>query len=97
MNGQTSRRWFLQTSSALIASGLGLRCPDTRCLGADSWPVPPEGFRTLFDGKTLSGWHAMPRPGPKPPKDAPADKAKFYEKTLQSRGRWTVRDGVLIG
>ena len=39
----------------------------------------------------------MPRPGPKPPKGAPADRVAFYEKSLQSRGRWTVQDGVLIG
>ena len=97
MNGKTSRRRFLQASSALIVSGVGLGWSDNRCPGADSPPVPPEGFRTLFDGKTLSGWHAMPRPSPKPPKDAPADRVEFYDKSLQSRGRWTIRDGVLIG
>jgi hypothetical protein len=97
MNGKTTRRRFLQTSSALLISGLGWGCQDKGSVGADSSPMPPEGFRRLFDGKTLSGWHAMPRPGPKPPKNAPADRVAFYEKALQSRGRWTVQDGVLIG
>jgi hypothetical protein len=66
--------------------------------GSDSPPraggTPPKGFRSLFDGKTLAGWTAKPRvQGPKPAgKPDP-----FYEKSLKSRGKWTVRDGVLIG
>jgi hypothetical protein len=53
---------------------------------------PPDGFRSLFDGKTLTGWKAMPRiQGGKAKKDS------FYEKSLKNRGKWTVRDGVLIG
>lgn len=73
--------------------------------------APPEGFRSLFDGKTLAGWKAMPRPqagksaaGAKKgkPTDPPRDKAasqteSFYEKSLKSRGKWTVREGILIG
>ncbi len=96
MNEQTSRRHFLQAGST-VAAGLVLGVPVCGLVGAESPPSPPEGFRALFDGKTLAGWHAMPRPGAKPPKDAPDDKVAFYEKSLKSRGRWTVQDGILIG
>lgn len=91
-----SRRQFLRTSSALVASGFVVGFPATD--GAHA-ATPPEGFRSLFDGKTLAGWHAMPRPqGGKPPKNAkPGDKDSFYARALKSRGSWTVRDGVLIG
>ena len=99
MNSQPSRRQFLRAGSALIASGSVLGLPADSPAGDASAPTPPEGFRVLFDGKTLAGWHAMPRPqGARPPKNAkPGDKDSFYEKSLKSRGRWTVRDGVLIG
>jgi acetyl esterase/lipase len=64
---------------------------------------PPEGFRSLFDGKTLKGWKAMPRPqgakaaGGKKDKASDPERESFYEKSLKSRGKWTVQDGVLIG
>jgi hypothetical protein len=61
--------------------------------------APPEGFRSLFDGKTLAGWHAEPRiQSANPPKGkTPGKNDSFYERSLKSRGRWTVQDGVLIG
>ncbi|MGD0614092.1 MAG: DUF1080 domain-containing protein [Verrucomicrobiota bacterium] len=82
----------------MLGSGLELFADDS----------PTQGFRPLFDGKTLAGWHPMPRPGPKPPdggKDGsqsgkPGEKTaadSFYERSLNSRGRWTVRDGIIIG
>jgi hypothetical protein len=64
---------------------------------------PPEGFRSLFDGKTLTGWTAKPRPqGTRPSAggntgEPASDAESFYEKSLKSRGKWTVRDGVLVG
>lgn len=99
MNGGQSRRQFLRAGSALTAAGFLAGFPATNGAGAAAPPAPPEGFRSLFDGKTLTGWHAMPRPqGAKPPKDAkPGDKDSFYEKSLKSRGSWTIKDGVLIG
>ena len=97
MNGKTSRRRFLQASSALVVSGMLLEGRDKNTVDAAESSTPPEGYRSLFDGKTLAGWHAMPRPYPKPPKDAAADKVALYEKSLKSHGRWTVQDGILIG
>jgi hypothetical protein len=82
--------------SAGDAAGAALFGPKAT-LAAWQTPAAPEGFRSLFDGKTLAGWHAMPRPAAKPAKGAPADRVAFYEKSLQSKGRFTVQDGVLIG
>ena len=97
MKRKTSRRQFLQSSSALLASGLVSECRGNRAVADASSPAPPEGFRALFDGKTLDGWKPMPRPGPKPPKDASPERIAAYEKTMKSRGLWTVKDGVLTG
>ena len=51
-----SRREFLRTGAGLLATGLALG--SARAFAEES---PPEGFRSLFDGKTLAGWHALPR------------------------------------
>lgn len=94
-----SRRRFLRASAALVVSGFVAGCRSNDSAGDSSPLSPPEGFRPLFDGKTLAGWHAMPRPqGGKPPKNAkPGNKDSFYEKSLKSRGRWTVVEGTIIG
>jgi len=91
MNTIQSRREFLRASSALVTAGfVSSGCADQ---------TVPEGFRSLFDGKTLTGWHPMPRP-----QGGNAQKAKnsddpnsFYQQSLKSRGRWTVQEGVIVG
>jgi hypothetical protein len=70
-------------------------CPDSG-RGADD--SRPEGFRSLFDGKTLTGWTAMPRPAARPAAAGNDEQARsFYQGSLKSRGKWTVEDGILIG
>lgn len=61
--------------------------------------VPP-GFRPLFDGRSLAGWHSVPRLGvPKTAGEAlvlpgvPAAKSAKESAT----GIWNVRDGVMEG
>lgn len=90
-----TRRSFLRQSSALLAAGLALR-PQFNLLAADA---PPEGFRSLFDGKTIAGWHAMPRaqPSKNRPANASSDPNSPYERALRIRGKWTVQDGILVG
>ena len=34
-------------------------------LAQDNAPKPPEGFKAIFDGKTLAGWHGMPHFDPR--------------------------------
>jgi hypothetical protein len=94
-----------------VFAGLLLGLPASSARSLRAGDSPPDGFRRLFDGKTLAGWTAMPRVQPSKPgadgkagkkSDAksskPADeKESFYERSLKSRGKWTVRDGVLIG
>jgi hypothetical protein len=97
-----SRRDFLR-DTALLASAFAA----TRTLrGAEE-----QGFRPLFDGKTLDGWHAVPRlPIPKFLADerVPSDKLKERvlawaaenpgsRQTAAHTGRWSVKDGVLEG
>ncbi len=95
MERPCTRRDLLCAGAGLVASCFVLESPPS-CLAE---AAPPEGFRPLFDGKTLKGWTAKPRPqGGKPPKDAGSGNGEsFYERSLKSRGRWTVKDGVIIG
>lgn len=99
MNNTFSRRQFLHAGSAVAACGVmfGL---DRKTFASEP---PPEGFRPLFDGKTLAGWHPLPRvqaakpPGGKKSGKQPAAPDSFYERSLKSCGRWTIQDGVIIG
>src|SRR5689334_7448732 len=98
-NLHQTRREFLRHATLLTASAAlgatGLAAP----------PAVPEGFRPLFDGKTLKGWTPTPRPqGAGPGKGGKAGKAgqtggtdSFYERALKNCGRWTVQDGIIVG
>jgi hypothetical protein len=53
----------------------------------------------LFDGATLTGWHAVPRlpvpvwpGGPEPDRSSPE-----YLAAAATSGRWTVEDGAIVG
>ena len=62
--------------------------------------TPPEGFRSLFDGKTLTGWDPQPRI---PVAQYPGAEFKWrlegeaLEAALKNTGRWTVKDGAIVG
>jgi hypothetical protein len=84
-------------AAALFCGSTVLAGAFLACLPASEAPTaPPAGFRSLFDGKTLAGWTALPRPGGAK-KSAKLAADSFYERSLKSRGKWTVRDGVLSG
>lgn len=77
---------------------LGLFSPDW-CAAQDSAPA---GFKPLFDGHSLSGWHPAPRLSvPKTAGEAlsPASANKPPGKSAQTNalGRWEVRDGAISG
>jgi hypothetical protein len=99
MKNKSSRRRFLRISSALAVPACLFKSPVSGFAGESSPPTPPAGFHPLFDGKTIAGWHPMPRAQgsipPKGKKSASGD--PYYERALKSCGRWTVQDGVLIG
>ena len=48
-------------------------------------PAGDEGFQSLFDGKTLTGWHTSAQTG---------HSATSRHKTA---GRWVVEDGAIVG
>jgi hypothetical protein len=78
------RREFLLSASAI-------------CLGCKS--NPDSGFRSLFDGKTLAGWRAIPRVpvAAFPGAPAPSPESPAYKRTLSTSGRWVVENGVIVG
>ena len=78
------RREFLKKHAVLggmLLGGMGVYHPSI-AIGREQDEIP-NGFKPIFDGKTLTGWHATPRGKPKqqPP----------------NTGRFEVVDGVLIG
>jgi hypothetical protein len=62
--------------------------------------TPPAGFRSLFDGQSLKGWHTASRlPTPYwPGSDKPIidPKSADYRKAASSQGKWSVIDGAII-
>ncbi|TWU21534.1 hypothetical protein Pla52o_37210 [Novipirellula galeiformis] len=60
--------------------------------------APPEGFRAIFDGKTLEGWHARPHFNPTKLADMPAAEreAKLAEWMADAKQHWTIENGELV-
>lgn len=96
MNGKIypSRRKFLQSCSAAslasLASGAGGKVEAAK---TTQTPV------SLFDGKTLKGWHSASRvPTAKYPGAKTVGKQHpNYQKALSSKGKWEVVDGAIVG
>jgi hypothetical protein len=61
-------------------------------------PVPPEGFKAIFNGKDLSGWHGMPHFDPRVLAKMSDEerKAKIDEWTADAKKHWTVENGELV-
>ncbi len=58
----------------------------------------PAGFRSLFDGKTLTGWTPKPRAQAQSGTSAPTGGPdSFQQRSLKACGRWTVKDGIIVG
>jgi len=88
-----------------MAVGMLLLLPPPVSGAEDYHASPPPGFRALFDGRSLVGWHSAPRigvpataaaglaagPTPKP------TQAPFATAARASKGEWEVRDGVILG
>jgi hypothetical protein len=76
LNTRTRRLWL--TSIATIGTLL-ISVPVTRAQS------PEPGFQSIFDGKTLVGWHVSARTG--------------HSKTSgnKSGGRWVVENGAIVG
>lgn len=59
---------------------------------------PPEGYRPLFNGKDLAGWHGMPHENQVAfAKLTPEEKAaKIQAWTEDAKKHWTVEEGALV-
>lgn len=57
------------------------------------------GFVPLFDGRSLAGWHAVPRlPVPRSPGDPPVDTGtEAYRRAAATSGKWTVEERAIVG
>lgn len=89
------RRQFLLAGAA---AACGIATPLSDAL-ADDTPIP-DGFRPLFDGKTLKGWHPTPRllhpPYPGSPYTPISPDSKQYKAAAESLGKWEVKDGTIV-
>jgi hypothetical protein len=83
----------------------GLVCPSSAPAGEGD---APQGYRELFDGLSLAGWHTEPRlPVPKTATEflaaqddatpATVPKSRIQEAQSKAKGRWEVKDGVITG
>jgi hypothetical protein len=93
-----ARRGFLRAALATVTYGVVSHAP----AGAQG---PDQASRSLFDGRTLAGWHAVPRASPEQwarferlkagaealPKD------ETLKSVMAQRGKWTVEDGAIVG
>jgi Domain of Unknown Function (DUF1080) len=67
-----------------------------------AWPLSaaeiPEGFRPLFNGQDLSGWHGMPHFDPRElAAMSTEDRAKKIDEwTTDARQHWSVQNGELV-
>ena len=60
--------------------------------------VPPPGFRTVFNGKDLAGWHGVSTEDPsKMASMSPEQRAEARQKSLPDiQAHWTVQNGELV-
>lgn len=59
---------------------------------------PPEGFRAIFNGKDLEGWHGMPHFDPRDLARMPEEmrKKQITEWTNDAKQHWSVENGELV-
>jgi len=58
-------------------------------------PQPPEGFKAIFNGKDLSGWHGL-NPHSVAKLEGDAKEAKLQEMKDEFADHWYVEDGDLV-
>lgn len=85
------RSGFLAAIVGLVGSLVG-----TTCFAAE--PQPPQGFKALFNGKDLIGWHGMPHFDPYKLKAMPPEQrqAQIAQWTEDARKHWRIENGELV-
>jgi len=77
---------------ALCALALNLAASISR--GDDGVKSPPVGFKALFNGKDLGGWHGRPHLDPRDWAETDAEKKAEWNKDINVH--WTIKDGALV-
>src|SRR4051795_1757710 len=81
----------MNAKSLLVSAGLLVI--STSLPAAD--PAPPEGFRALFNGKDLAGWHGLnPHDGAK--LEGEKREANLKKQREDFPNHWRVEDGELV-
>ncbi len=84
--------WTICRAAAITV----ISCPillDVACLAAE--PSPPEGFRAIFNGQDLAGWHGLnPHASAKLTGDELA--ANLAQQRAEFAEHWRVEDGALV-
>jgi hypothetical protein len=84
----------------VVAAAAAAVLPGVACSADSNAMSLPSGFRVLFNGRTLEGWHTASRlpipywPGANEPVIDPNSAA--YQKAVSSQGKWSVVDGAII-
>ena len=100
-NNPINRRDFLKKSATVssLILPLGFTINNHTSIFSKDRKLPPEGYISLFDGKTLKGWHAEHRlpTAPYPGGPEPDKNSDWYRRALKSKGKYSVEDGAIIG
>jgi hypothetical protein len=85
-------RRLVQRSLTFIAASAAI---GMTAIGRAEEPSPPDGFRTLFNGRDLAGWHGL-NPHNVVKLTGEAKAAKLAEQRAEFPKNWTVEGGELV-
>jgi hypothetical protein len=88
------RTGFFPSSIPWLATLVGVALLANTLSADDGVKSAPEGFRPLFNGKDLSGWHGRPHLDPRSWAETPESRRADWMKDMSAH--WTVVDGVLV-
>jgi len=81
-------------NSLLAVCALAVSFAASSSQGDDGVKPPPAGFKALFNGKDLEGWHGRPHLDPRNWSETNAEKRSEWDKDMNVH--WTIKDGALI-
>ena len=78
----------------LVALLAALSALSGTVIADDGVKAPPAGFKALFNGKDLTGWHGCPHLDPREWDKVAAEKRDSWNEEIKKH--WTVKDGALV-
>ncbi len=90
------RHYFrsIATTALLATCAFAFNLSANFATADDGVKTAPAGFKALFNGKDLEGWHGRPHLDPRNWADTAAEKRAEWNKDIGVH--WTIKDGVLI-